>query len=170
MNTAAAYMFDTNKFDNVLDTQILPASFAHLRILATGVQAAEIRAITKNDVRRAELLTIFWQTIPAVTPTSSFALGIEGAGFGQAYWNDGSGDHERMLNRLRELDRKNKKPLNQIRDILIAETAIKQNATLVSGDVYLRQVVTEFGGCAIDHEQFELEALQSNGCRPGQAA
>ena len=83
----------------------------------------------------------------------SFALDIEGAGFDQANWNDGTGKFEKMLNRLQELDGKSKKKsrnsLNQIRDILIAETAIKNHATLVSGDDNLRRVVSDFGGSAV---------------------
>jgi hypothetical protein len=39
---------------------------------------------------------------------------------------------------------------DQWRDILIAETAIKNSATLVSDDCNLCQVVSEFGGCAIE--------------------
>jgi predicted nucleic acid-binding protein len=35
-------------------------------------------------------------------------------------------------------------------DVVIAETAIKNSATLVSRDANLRQVVSEFGGRAID--------------------
>ncbi len=54
-----------------------------------------------------------------------------------------------MLSRLRELDAKNKNPLNQVRDVLIAETAIKNKAILVSHDDNLRKIVFEFGGRAI---------------------
>jgi hypothetical protein len=93
----------------------------------------------------------------SVAPTSSFAFDIEGAGFDEACWNDGSRHYESMLQRLKELDPNSKSFLNQTRDILIAETAIKNGATLVSGDKNLRQVVSEFGGRAIDHKQFENE-------------
>lgn len=87
---------------------------------------------------------------PTSLPSSSFAFDIEGAGFGQAYWNDGSGNFEKMLARLRELDPSGKNAANQVRDILIAETAIKSRAILVSGDSNLRQLVSEFGGNAAD--------------------
>jgi hypothetical protein len=88
--------------------------------------------------------------VPRCCPRLGFAFDIEGAGFDQAYWNDGSGNFEKMLARLRQLDHKNKSMPNQVRDILIAETAIKNGATLVSGNSNLRQVVTEFGGNAIE--------------------
>lgn len=89
--------------------------------------------------------------------TSSFAFDIEGAGFDEACWNDASGNYEKMLDRLRELDAKRKDQRGQMRDILIAETAIKNRATLVSDDGNLRQVVSEFGGRAIDQLQFDHE-------------
>jgi hypothetical protein len=64
---------------------------------------------------------------PPVILASSSAFDIEGAGWDKACWNDGSGNFEKMRDRLRELDFQQKKrprPLsNQVRDILIAETA-----------------------------------------------
>ncbi len=161
MNTPVAsnsYMLDTTLFNSVLNREISAASFAGLRLLATGIQASELRA-TKCPQRRAGLLATFEEINPAVAPASSFAFDVEGAGLDQAYWNDGSGNFQKMLDRLRELDPKSKDPLNQLRDILIAETAIKNGATLVSGDKRLRQVVLEFGGRAIDHPSFEREAM-----------
>jgi predicted nucleic acid-binding protein len=142
------YMLDTNVFNAVLDGRALPASFVGRCLLVTGVQAAELRATEKPE-RRAALLAAYEELRPTSLPASSFAFDIEGAGFDQAYWNDGSGNFERMLVRLRQLDPKNKSAPNQVRDILIAETAIKNGATLVSGDSNLRQVVSEFGGNAI---------------------
>jgi len=144
-----SYMLDTNVFNGVLDGKALPASFANERLLVTGIQAAELRATGKPE-RRAALLAVYEEIRPTSLPASSFAFDIEGAGFDQAYWNDGSGNFEKMLARLRQLDPKNKSAPNQVRDILIAETAIKHGATLVSGDSNLRQVVSEFGGNAID--------------------
>ncbi len=141
-------MLDTNVFNRLLDGNISPSSFEGHRLLVTGIQRDELSK-TKDDARRTALLATFEAISPEVGLASSFALGIEGAGFDQAYWNDGSGNFEKMRKRLQALDR-NKKPLNQERDILIAETAIKNGATLVSDDRNLRQVVAEFGGCAIE--------------------
>lgn len=143
------YMLDTNVFNAVLDGKVLPDSLVSGRLLVTGVQAAELRA-TGRPERRAALLAVYEEIGPTSLPASSFALDIEGTGFDQAYWNDGSGNFESMLARLRQLDPENKRAANQVRDILIAETAIKNGATLVSGDSNLRQVVSEFGGNAID--------------------
>ena len=135
--TAHAYMLDTNVFDRVLDGKISLSSFGGRRLLATGIQRDELSKA--KEPRRTALLATFEAINPEVALASSFAFDIEGAGFNQAYWNDGSGNFEKMRKRLQELDPKAKKFLNQERDILIAETAIKNEATLVSDDRNLRK-------------------------------
>ncbi|HXX17957.1 MAG TPA: hypothetical protein VEJ46_01005 [Candidatus Acidoferrum sp.] len=142
-----AHMLDTTIFNAALEGKVSLASFAGSQLLVIGVQADELRA-TQNEKRRAELLALFEQIRPVTVPASSFAFDIEGAGWGQADWNDGRGTFQLMLSRLRELDGK-KNIRNQLRDILIAETAIRNGATLVTGDANLRKVVLEFGGRAI---------------------
>jgi predicted nucleic acid-binding protein len=141
------YMLDTNVFNDLFDEKISPASLGSRRWLVTGIQLNEL-GNTKNSERRAELLAMFEEVDPATVLSSSFAFGIEGAGFCQASWNDGSGKVKHMLQRLRELDaaKHKKRGLNQDRDVIIAETAIKNDAILVSRDENLRKVVTEFGG------------------------
>jgi predicted nucleic acid-binding protein len=145
-------MLDTNVFNHALDGKFSISRFAGRRLLVTGIQKAELGA-TKNNKRRAALLGIFAQIDPAVELAESFAFDVEGAGWDQAKWNDGSGAVEKMLARLQQLDQKKRKksgdPLNPLRDILIAETAIKNGAILVSGDNNLRQVMSEFGGKAM---------------------
>lgn len=145
---AQACMLDTQVFDRVLDGKISLAAFRGWRVLVTGIQRDELSKA--KEPRRTELLVTFEAISPEVVPASSFAFDIEGAGWGQACWNDGSETFEKMRARLRELDSKNKNALNQERDILIAETSIKNGVTLVSDDRNLRQVVSEFGGRAIE--------------------
>jgi predicted nucleic acid-binding protein len=142
------YMLDTTEFNRLLDGDIPATSFAGRRLLVTGIQEDELRA-TKDSVRRERLLAEYTRVGPTVAFASSFAFDVEGAGFDQAYWNDGSGASEKMLQRLQELDPRSKDPGNQLRDILIAETAIKNGAILVSHDDKLRKVVCEFGGRSI---------------------
>lgn len=146
------YMLDTNVFNDVLDRKISSGSFTGRRMLVIGVQAAELRA-TPETLRREKLLAVFEEINPDTVPASSFAFDVEGAGLDQAHWNDRSGNFQKMLDRLQQLDGRTR-PLNQLRDILIAETAIKNRATLVSRDPELRQVVEEFGGSAIDLSLF----------------
>jgi predicted nucleic acid-binding protein len=154
-----AYMLDTNVFNDVLDEKLSLASFAGVRLLVTGVQADELRN-TKNVKRREELCATFEEIEPETVPAESFCFNIEGAGWDQANWNDGSGTFEKMLHHLRCLDDKKKKPCNQIRDIVIGETAIKTHATVVTGDGNLRKVIAEFGGRAIDLAEFAQETRQ----------
>ena len=57
-----------------------------------------------------------------------------------------------MLERLTQLDalegKKHRDPTNRIRDVLMGHTAININATLISDDPQLRQLVSEYGGQA----------------------
>ncbi|MCJ2092048.1 hypothetical protein MKK67_05950 [Methylobacterium sp. J-072] len=144
-----AFMLDTNVFSRVCDGVLPVPSKAGRRFLVLGVQTDECRA-TRDPSRRATLLRAVEEVDPDLVPAASFCFGIEGAGWDQANWNDGTGRFEAMLARLKVVDPKSpKKELNQIRDIVIAETALKLGATLVSDDVALRAVMTEFGGIAV---------------------
>ena len=156
-------MFETNAFNHVLHGNIPLPALAGKRILSTRVQRDELNKTKEPPGRREELLEIFDKIAPEIMHASSFLLGVEGAGFDQACWNDGSGNFDKMLGRLGELDAKNKRrrnrdkeelKLNQLRDISIAETAIKTSAILVSDDLNLQQVVSESGGRAIGHLEF----------------
>ena len=153
------FMIDTSILNRLADGEISLDIFSGGRLLVTGIQRDELAATTEPE-RKAKLLA-YADALPSGTVLAkSFALDIEGAGFDQAYLNDGSGDFDAMLARLRCLDwnnpikkrRKRSKKLgddvdrNQNRDILIAETAIKDEAILATSDVNLRTVVEEFGG------------------------
>lgn len=150
-------MLDTHLFDRVLDGEVLRASLVGRKIFVTGVQTAELRAMpdTKQQ-RRAELLQVVEEVSPELRLASSLCFDIDGAGFGQAEWNDCTGRFDAMLARLKDIDHKPpRQHLNQIRDIIIAETAIKLGATLVSDDAKLREVVEEFGGKAVSSSYLE---------------
>lgn len=148
-SSSPAFMLDTNVFSRLCDGVLLLPAKTGRRLLVTGVQADECRA-TRDPVRRAGLLQAIEEVAPELRAAASFCFGVEGAGFSQASWNDGTGRFEAMLARLKILNPKPpKKDTNQIRDIVIAETALKLGATLVSDDVALRVVMTEFGGVAV---------------------
>jgi predicted nucleic acid-binding protein len=161
MTREQTYMLDTNVFNDLLDQKISASLFAGHHVIAVGIQADELRA-TKNDERRTALLDMFKEVAPVSALASSFAFGIEGAGFDQADWNDGTGQVEKMLARLEMLDQKKDRRANQLRDILIAETAIKNGATLISGDFNLRQVMSEFSGRAISLDEFQSSKARQN--------
>jgi hypothetical protein len=107
-----AYMLDTNVFNTALDEKISAATFAGRRLLVIGVQADELRA-TRKPTRQVALLAKFEEIKPTSVLASSFAWGIEGAGWNQACWNDRSGNYEKMLDRLRQLDEKSGKKEQQ---------------------------------------------------------
>lgn len=151
-NETRLYMLDTGIFNSLLDGAISVEALPAGSLLVTGVQADELGA-TPNQDRRAQLLAMFHQVRPTIVHAASFVWEIEGAGLDQAHWNDGSGTFPRMLGRLQELDKgkpKRKDLKNQLRDVVIAETAIKNHATLISNDENLRTIVLEFGGYAIN--------------------
>jgi predicted nucleic acid-binding protein len=154
-------MLDTNAFNRVLDQRLCIPKHGQFSLLATRVQIGELNS-TGDEKRRGDLISTFKEVAPTVALTASLAFGIEGAGWDQACWNDCTGTYERMLERLKQLDaNKKKRPgkdgLAPDRDILIAETAIKTGSILVSDDENLRQVVSEFGGRALDCSEFEQE-------------
>ena len=68
--------------------------------------------------------------------------------WGRARWSDGI-----LFRQLKErLDELNRNKTNNSKDIAIAETALKENLTLVTHDRDLARVVVELGGvtCALD--------------------
>ncbi len=138
-------MLDTTEFNRFLDHGGAIPSRGNKRLLVTGIQKSQLLA-TANPARRAQLLDVFEAIAPSKVLASSFTFDVEGAGFDQAHWNDGSGRFEAMLNLLQNLDRKKKDRRGQVKDVLIAETAIKYGAALVSGDKALCKVMETFGG------------------------
>ncbi|MCJ2102009.1 hypothetical protein [Methylobacterium sp. E-046] len=145
-------MLDTNVFSRVCDGMLPLLNKTGRRFLVTRVQADECRA-TCDPVRRAGLLQAIEEIAPELCQAASFCLDIEGAGFDQAEVGDDTNQFDAMLTRLKVLDPKPpRKDKNQIRDIVIAETALKLGATLVSDDVALRAIMTEFGGAAVASE------------------
>jgi hypothetical protein len=111
----SGYMLDTTVFNDALDGKISSAVFAGRRVIVTCVQAAELRA-TKNTTRQAALVAKFEEIKPTLLPASSFAFGIEGAGWDQAEWNDGSGNFGKMRDRLRQLDKESRKKIFRVAD------------------------------------------------------
>lgn len=153
----ARYMLDTNCFDRILDGEVSLHLPAGTTLICTGVQRDELDRCP-DPARREKLLKTFETLSPEIKLASSFCFDIEGAGWGQAYWGDNTGRFDRMLERLKEEDRKKKKkyrdPRNPIRDIVNAETALNGKMFLVTADDNLRKIMLEFGGTAISFQDF----------------
>lgn len=139
------YMLDTNVFNLLLDGRYTLPDTPDAGWTATHVQRDELAA-TRNKARKEALLGAMSEVVTELAPTASFAIGV--SAIGRAGINDGSGLFQRMQLRLIELDRGKgeRRPVNQVRDILIAETALKAGACLVTADRNLAQVMEEFGG------------------------
>ena len=144
------YLLDTNVFNAALDDEISLEEFRGLNLFMTHVQADELRN-NKNSERAKKLLTVLQEIGPNPIQTRSAVYGV--SRYGEARFSDEDGILEKMLARLNELDDEQRKKsrgwANQPRDVLIAETAVKDGLMLVTDDANLRRVTTEFGGSAI---------------------
>lgn len=141
-----ACMLDTTEFNAIAKGQVALSAYAGIRLFATHVQLDELNN-TSGEQLRAGLRAAFEEVAPENLPTESAVWDV--STWDQAKWSAEDGIFEKMLSRLEKLDGRKRHP-NQLRDILIAETAIKNGLTLVSGDRKLRTVTTEFGGRAIE--------------------
>ncbi|GGC65274.1 hypothetical protein GCM10011396_10320 [Undibacterium terreum] len=162
-------MLDTNVFNRVLDEKIDITVFNEHEVFATHIQHDEILK-TKNENRREALLKVFAEMINVQIPTSSAVAGVSVAGgacasadailptetaaWGTSNWrgakwskNDGSFEDMR-----RDLDALNKGKNNNTQDILIAETAFRNDLILVSSDVDLCKVMDKHGGQSVSPE------------------
>ena len=148
------YMLDTTEFNAVAKGGIALSTYAGLRVFATHVQLDELKN-TANEQRRAQLISTFEEIDPETLPTETAVWDI--STWDEARWSADDGLFDGMLTRLIELDGRDRGE-NQRRDILIAETAIKNGLILLSGDFNLRTVTTEFGGRAV--QPAELTAVR----------
>jgi predicted nucleic acid-binding protein len=156
-------MLDTNVFNHVLDGRIDPARLQGKRLVATHIQRDEILA-TGNAERRDALMALFIEFVPSRAPTSSAVAGISVAGasnsgmvptesfvwdvscWDEAKWPKEDGLFEALRN---DLDDLNGGKANNVKDVLIAETALRNGWTLVTDDRHLAQVASTHGcSCA----------------------
>jgi hypothetical protein len=118
------YMLDTTEFNAVGKGDLPIFVFIGHRLYATHVQIDELQK-TPCERLRAKLCAEFEQIAAENLPTESLVWGI--SKWGQGKWGTRDGLFKKMRGRLEELDKK-KRQLNQFRDILIAETAIRQGS------------------------------------------
>jgi hypothetical protein len=142
-SVVSLYMLDTTVFNALCDGTLLPESLTDRHLIATGIQEAEL-ANTTDEVRREALRTAFERAHTEWVPAAQFVFDMAGAGWGQGSWGLNAHTHRAMLARLSELEG-TRRGSNQVADVLIAETAMKHGATLVSGDEKLRIMASEFG-------------------------
>jgi hypothetical protein len=142
-NAMSFYMLDTNVFNSLCDGTLLPESLTDRRLIATSIQEAELTNTT-DEARRDALRTAFEQAQTERVPAAQVVFDMAGAGWEQGSWGLNDETHRAMLARLRELEG-TKRGSNQVADVLIAETAMKRGASLVSDDKNLLMMASEFG-------------------------
>jgi hypothetical protein len=148
-------MLDTTAFNEVVKGELPLSAISGQRLFATHVQLDEINN-TRRERTREQLRRTFEEIAAETLPTESAVWDV--SKWNQAKWPADDGLFEAMLARLKDLEGEKRDQSNQPRDILIAETAIRKGLILVSDDAKLRTVTIEFGGRAIDREQFMLAA------------
>jgi restriction endonuclease S subunit len=152
------FMFDTNVFNAIIDNRIdLRQLPRNLKYYVTHIQYDEICS-TQNEERKRELLEIMEKVPNEVIATEGAVYGVSRYGMAKFVSEADAKQYDEMLRRLKELDEEagKKKPVeNQIRDVLIALTSIKNCLVLITEDKNLKKVTEEFNGQAITLEQFQ---------------
>src|SRR5215470_15300360 len=162
------YMLDTNVFDRLLDGHVSFEAFRGRRLVTTDIQFDELEAAKeKHPARAEELLRTFEKIDPRMDRTASAYPDV--SKWDQSSWSAEDGVEQQMLERLTQLDaaegKKHPDLKNRTRDVLIGHTAIRSNATLISDDPQLRQLVSEFGGHAHSPRLFPLRTNRVEECR-----
>lgn len=145
-------MLDSNVFNRVLDGQIPLDEISSRPVFATHVQQDELEATTNID-RRKDLCAVFQSVGSEELPTETAVWDV--SSWDKAKWSNNDGLYDSLLQVIHSLDNKNKSAKNQIRDALIAETAIKKNLVLVTDDKNLAKAVSEQNGSVISFQKFE---------------
>ena len=140
------FMFDTNIFGKILKMKTPEALLNGGRqYFVTHIQQDELEGTPKR--LRDQLLSVF-QIIPQQPIPTETAI-FDVSRFGMAKFGDG----DLYTTILQQLDRA--KPMehsNNIKDAIIAETAIKNQIVLVTNDKTLANTVQKLGGQVMSFE------------------
>jgi hypothetical protein len=138
------YMLDTTVFNFLVNKETeLSCVPIGQQLFVTHVQLNEIQN-TRDLDRLDALLGMFTAIDSTPVPTASAIYGV--SEFGESEYSSEGGLFESLLGKLND---KNKFKNNNVRDILIAETAIRRNLVLVTDDDHLTEVVRESGATVI---------------------
>ena len=143
------FMFDTSVFGKILKMETPEALLkGERRYFVTHVQRDELNAAPRG--LRDKLLSVL-QIIPQQSiATETLVWGV--SRWGEAKWGD---NHMYTVILQRLDDAKPMEHLNNIKDALIATTAIKNEIVLVTDDKILKNTVQELGGQAVSFEAFQ---------------
>lgn len=138
------YMLDTTVFNHIVRDDVDLSSLPeNATFLVTHIQLNEIQA-TRNEEKRQRLLRVFAEVPSKQVPTESAVWGV--SEWGEAKWGKEDGLFEAML---ASLNNRNGSKENNGKDVLIAETAIRNGYVLATDDSDLANVVREFNGKTI---------------------
>ncbi len=147
MNERKKCMFDTVIFNRVVEHKVPVELLAEcVDVYATHVQRYEINK-TPCPEKKAELNQVFVDLVLEERPTES-------AVWDEVEWDSAkwSGDDDLYEQIETALDKRKPKK-NNIQDALIAETAIKNNLTLVTDDGNLREEASKLGAECMSWEE-----------------
>jgi len=138
------YMLDTTVFNHIVRDDVDLSSLPeNATFLVTHIQLNEIQA-TRNEEKRQRLLRVFAEVPSKRVPTESAMWDV--SEWREAKWGKEDGLFEAML---ASLNKRNGSKENNGKDVLIAETAIRNGYALVTDDSDLANVVREFNGKTI---------------------
>ena len=143
------YILDTNIFNRIVDGELNAKEIGERAALcATHVELNEVQN-TKNDDRRELLLNKFESVDAKPSPTTSAVWGV-------SEWVSAefTSKDSKYPNIVEELNKKNGGKDNNVRDALIADTAMSLGLTLVTEDRHLFEVVAEAGGSVVRLKDF----------------
>jgi len=143
-------MLDTNAFNCALDSGVDPEALSSRGPLyVTHVQLNELQNTKKPAGRVDQLLSVFGSVEQESIPTSAAVWDV--SEYGAAEYGSAGGAYDEMLARIDQLNGGRR---GNMRDILIAVTALKHRYTLVTDDKDLKTVFLEFGGNAESFAEF----------------
>lgn len=143
------FMLDTVIFNRLLANPDKLERLLKFKLYATHVQLDELSQ-TPQKQKKKQLIGVFEKVDAETLPTTSAAWDV--SDWDQAGWGNSDGLYETLLNTLEIADKNAKKkhrdPKNRHRDVLIAETAIRHNLTVLTEDKTLLQTIEKCGGNA----------------------
>ena len=128
-------MLDTNVYNKLLDNEICINGLKG-EFFTTHIPKDELND-TQKEERRKQLEAKFKEISHRELPTESLVWGT--SKWGKAKFSDGK-FYKKLLNLL---ERAKPKDRGNIKDALIAETAVKNSFILVTNDVALQEAVKE---------------------------
>lgn len=144
----AGFMLDTTVFNDVLDARLDPSALrTRGRLYVTHVQHDELKR-TRDPARRAQLLDTFAVVAAERVVTESAAWNVSS-------WNESSWSRDDLFDQMKAaLDALNGSKQNNVRDVLIADTALRNDYVLVTDDGDLTTVVRSFDGRSVTLDDF----------------